>query len=172
MLPAARNAGIPAVNPRRRHVESVSLRIHQNPGVHDFPAVNPSSIPLTWTRTIQDYVPPTPQQCILTADPLSFDFSTLQQTFNVSPRFSIDLDGVHQHAERSFVPGIGAAAAVAARGPRGVRLRVGGQGEHSRGAGDLRAEGVLLRGESGVGALPRRGHGPIGRCIPAGWVCL
>ncbi|CBK22092.2 uncharacterized protein [Blastocystis hominis] len=43
----------------------------------------PASIPLTWTHTIQDFVPPTPQQCILTADPLSFDYSTLQQTFNM-----------------------------------------------------------------------------------------
>ena len=172
MLPAARSPRIPAVNPRRRHVESVSLRIHQNPRVSGTPAVISSSIPLTWTHTIQDFVPPTPQQCILTADPLSFDYSTLQQTFNVSPRFSPHLDGVRQHAQRPLLPRAGAPAALAPRGSRGIRLRLGGQGEHSRGSVDLRAERVLLRGESGVGALPRRGHGPIGRCIPAGRVCL
>ena len=121
---------------------------------------------------MQDFEPATPQQCILTADPLSFDFSTLQQTFNVPKIGAFFVGGVHQHAPQPLLPGAGAAAAVAPGDSRGVRVRVGGQGEHSRGVVDLRAEGVLLRGESGVGALPRRGHGPIGRCIPAGRVCL
>ena len=65
----------------------------------------------------------------------------------------------HQHATQLRLQPPGEAVAAAQTGADGVRVRVGGQGEHSADHRDVRVQGLLLRGESGLGPVSRRRHG-------------
>lgn len=42
-----------------------------------------SIIPLTWTHPVQDYEPPLKNQCIVTDDPISYDYLSLGNSYNV-----------------------------------------------------------------------------------------
>ena len=43
----------------------------------------PFIIPLTWTHPVQDYEPPLKNQCIVTDDPISYDYLSLGNSYNL-----------------------------------------------------------------------------------------